>query len=365
MNYIGLDVHRNTTSVSVVKNGKEIRSLEIATTDESIRAVLRAIPGPKSVAVEEGVFADWVYRLAQASVEKVVICNPKWNRLVSEAEDKDDPVDAYRLALLLWMNQLRPVQHPSREGQKFKEAVIAYWQAHTDLTRAQNRLKFQFLRRGIPVEGDGLYRVAGREAWGQRFEQAWGDPSLVESLWRQADFFRRQKAERLKMIRGLSSPFREPIRSIQSIPGVGPIVAMTLVALLADPFRFANKRRLWKYCGLSVRCKTSAGKRLGRKKRSREGNPLLKGVLGIAAQAALRSKDNDLAHYGAQLENEGLGAAGIRRSLSRKIAVLAVTLWKKKERFRNGRACRPAESVRPDDGDVKPPEAAAPLSFRP
>lgn len=49
MNYIGLDVARNTTSVSVVKKGKEISSFEIATTEESIRAALAAVPGPKSV----------------------------------------------------------------------------------------------------------------------------------------------------------------------------------------------------------------------------------------------------------------------------------------------------------------------------
>lgn len=335
MNYIGLDVHRNTSSMSVVQNGQQIASFEIVTTEEAIRAALQAIPGAKCLAVEEGIFADWIYRLAQPSVQKVVVCNPKWNRLVSEAEDKDDPVDAYRLALLLWMKQLHPVGHFGPEVQKFREAVIAYWQANTDLTRAKNRLKFQFLRRGIRADGDKLYRLQGREAWLNQYKQAWGDPSLVESLWRQMDFFRRQKAQRLKSLRRSSSPFREPIRCVKSIPGVGSIVAMTVVALLADPWRFPNKRKLWKYCGLSIRGKKSGKKPLGRKKRSREGNPLLKGALGIAAQAAFYSKGNDLAEYGAQLQKEGLTAAGIRRTLSRKIAVLAVTLWKKKERYRN------------------------------
>lgn len=83
-----------------------------------------------------------------------------------------------------------------------------------------------------------------------------------------------------------------------------------------------------------------SGKWKGRRRRSREYNRMSKGVLGIAAQAARRSQDNELALYGAYRQAQGKIPSIVRRDLSRKIAVIAWSLLKKREAYRDqgGRA---------------------------
>jgi len=106
-------------------------------------------------------------------------------------------------------------------------------------------------------------------------------------------------------------------------------------AFLGDPGRFPNKRKLWKYCGLGLRYRRSAGKSKGRLRRSREYNRLLKGVLGIAAQATRRSRDNALVHYGELLRTQGKSPSIVRRTLSRKIAVIAWSLLKQQKLYQD------------------------------
>ncbi|MDA2932949.1 IS110 family transposase [Acidobacteria bacterium AH-259-D05] len=341
MNCIGLDLHCHTIEMSVVREGKEIFKLKVLTEEHRLREAISSLKGPKRVVVEEGLLADWCKRVLEPLVNEFVICDPRRNRLVSEAEDKDDPVDAYRLALLLWMGQLKAVYHGDVVLQKLKEAVMSYWQTSWDLTRAKNRLKNQWTRRGIRT-GRELYRESGYAQWREKLEAAWGPTELADSSFAQVSFLRHQKARRLKWLRQQARGYGKKMGWLQTIPGVGFIVAVTLVAFLGDPGRFPNKRKLWKYCGLGLRYRKSAGKYQGRRRRSREYNRMLKGVLGIAAQAARRSQDNELALYGAYRQAQGKSPSIVRRDLSRKIAVIAWSLLKKDQAYQEpgGRACR-------------------------
>ena len=115
MNCIGLDVHQTSTFGSVVREGREVFRFEVETQAESLQERIGQIKGAKRVAVEEGNLSDWCKRTLEGIVKEVIICDPRWNRLISEGEDKVDPVDAYRLGLLLWLGQLRPLYHANLE----------------------------------------------------------------------------------------------------------------------------------------------------------------------------------------------------------------------------------------------------------
>ena len=334
MNCIGLDVHCETVEMSVVREGQEIFKVQVPTEEGRLKEAISSLKGPKRVVVEEGVLADWCKRVLEPVVNEFVICDPRRNRLVSEAEDKDDPVDAYRLALLLWMGQLKRVYHGDAALQQLKEAVIAYWQSNGDLTRAKNRLKNQWTRRGLRA-GRELYREPGYAQWREKLEAAWGPTELADGSFAQVSFLRQHKARRLKWLRQQAGSYGKKIACLQSIPGVGFIVAVTFVAFLGDPARFPNKRKLWKYCGLGLRYRRSAGKSTGRLRRSREYNRLLKGVLGIAAQATRRSRDNALVRYGDDLQTQGKSPSIVRRTLSRKIAVIAWSLLKQQQSYQD------------------------------
>ncbi len=82
---------------------------------------------------------------------------------------------------------------------------------------------------------------------------------------------------------------REDARRLQEIPGVGPIIAATIVAETADIQRFKSARAFASYTGLVPRVRSSAGKaKLGHITRS--GPPGLRWALGHAIFASIRAK---------------------------------------------------------------------------
>jgi transposase len=296
---------------------------------------MERIKGPKRVAVEECNLSDWCKRTLEGVVNEVIICDPRWNRLISEGEDKVDAVDAYRLGLLLWLGQLRPVYHANLELQQLKEAVISYWQSSGDVTRAKNRLKSQFARRGLAVTDGRVYREEGFQGARQQLQESWGQTQIVDSLFEQLRFSRHQQAQRLRHLRQQQRSHLAVLRYLRTIPGVGPIVAVTFYAFIGDPWRFPNKRKLWKYCGLAVKHKFSSKRRKGHPRRSQQYNRRLKHVLGIAAQAALRCRDrNSLTQTAQLLLQQASGASAVRRTLSRKISVIAWSIMKDPQPYR-------------------------------
>jgi hypothetical protein len=88
----------------------------------------------------EGTSAAWLYDLLVPHVTKVVVCNPRENALLKSA-NKNDRVDARKLAELLRGGQLSPVYHGENGVRTLKELARSYLGITKDLTRVMNRLK--------------------------------------------------------------------------------------------------------------------------------------------------------------------------------------------------------------------------------
>ena len=77
------------------------------------------------------------------------------------------------------------------------------------------------------------------------------------------------------------------MRRLATIPGVGPITAATIQALVPDPGVFTSGRHFAAWIGLTPKMQASGGKeRLG--KISKMGNPTLRSLLVVGATAVLR-----------------------------------------------------------------------------
>lgn len=76
-------------------------------------------------------------------------------------------------------------------------------------------------------------------------------------------------------------------RRLATIPGVGPIIATALIAMVGDPKQFKSGRQLAAWIGLVPRQNSSGGKdRLG--PISKRGNPYLRRLLVIGNRSTLR-----------------------------------------------------------------------------
>ncbi len=80
---------------------------------------------------------------------------------------------------------------------------------------------------------------------------------------------------------------------LRQIPGIGPIHAMTILAEAGDLRRFRHHRQFLKFCGLDLATHQS-GQFRGQTKLSKYGNARLRRTFWMAAQVAIRQRDNSL-----------------------------------------------------------------------
>jgi hypothetical protein len=99
--YIGLDVHKEATTVAVRNAaGKLVMESIVETKARTLIDLLDGLRGELHVTLEEGTWAAWLYDVLKPHVRNIVVCNPRRNALLKESS-KDDRVDARKLSELL------------------------------------------------------------------------------------------------------------------------------------------------------------------------------------------------------------------------------------------------------------------------
>jgi transposase len=342
LKYIGLDVHQASISVAVMEeSGKVTMQSVIATRAASLLEFLAGLQGTLHVTFEEGTYSSWLYDLLVRRVSKVVVCNPRKNALLKKG-NKSDRIDARKLAELLRGKLLSPVYHGESSTRTLQELARSYTTITVDATRVMSRLKAIYRGQAIPYGGKKLYTRKHRQQWLQQLKQ----PGLLhraERLYQELDFLQqlRRQARQDLMLESQKHPVCERLRTI---PFLGPIRAAMLAARVQTPHRFRSKRQFWAYCGLGLETRSSADYQQleGELKRSRkkvlvrglnvDHNHDLKNVFKGAAMSASIFAGPLQDFYQERLAT-GIQPEMAQLTLARKIAAIALTIWKKGESF--------------------------------
>jgi transposase len=341
--YIGMDVHQATVSVAVMDSGgKVVMDSVIETKAATIVEFIHGLRGTLWVTFEEGTSAAWLYDLLKPHVAKVVVCNPRKNALL-KAGNKNDRIDARKLADLLRSGLLSPVYHGEAGVRTLKELARSYLTITKDLTRVMNRIKGLYRSWAIPCAGQKVFSSRHRSAWLKNLTEA-GVRRRAEWLYQQLDDLQplRREARRELLAESAKHPANALLRQV---PWLGPIRVALLIALIQTPHRFRTKRQLWAYSGLALQTrvsgeyrKTGAGQ-LQRGKRppalrglNENHNHELKAVFKSTATVASASTGPFGEFYAALLAT-GMRPTMARLTVARKIAAIVLTIWKKGERF--------------------------------
>jgi transposase len=78
---------------------------------------------------------------------------------------------------------------------------------------------------------------------------------------------------------------------LMSLPGIGPIIALTILAEAGNLRRFGHHRQFLKYCGFDL-AKSQSGVHRGREQLSKRGNARLRLAFWMAAVVAIRVREN-------------------------------------------------------------------------
>jgi transposase len=340
--YIGMDVHKETISIAVMKgDGKLVMESIIETRTSTILQFIEGVRGDLHVTLEEGTWAAWLYDLLKPHVTELVVCDPRKNALMKEG-NKSDKIDARKLADLLRGGYLRSVYHGENGMRTMKELARSYLTISKDLTRVMNRVKALYRSWGICCAGQQVYAPRHRSEWLNKIGET-GVRRRAEFFYQQLDALRvLHKAVRQDLL--AESRKHSATKLLREIPSIGAIRAALLLALIQTPQRFRTKRQLWTYSGLAIDTRDSAQHRFvdGQLQRSKKPQQLrglnqnhnhdMKAVFKSAATMA-SSGAGPFHDFYQGLLTKGMEPAMARLTLARKIAAITLTVWKKGAHF--------------------------------
>lgn len=310
--FIGADVHQSTTTLCVLNAQGERTDLRtLATSELALRSYLKGIGSPKGLVMEEGSLAQWLFLVLRDEVDDLVICDPYQNHLLKKGA-KNDAIDARKLAELYRAQMVSPVFHTDDQRMEVRKFATAYRETVQAMVRT--KLQHQAVLRRVGNQEENL-SVLEKKVLGLHEERL--------------EVYLGQKDQLEKELKYFSKRYPE-VQLLQSIPGIGPIGAMKLLATVVDPKRFATKHKFWSYCGLVRALRESGGQFYG-SNRGR-GNVEMKNVFKTAALACLQGQ-GPLKVYYESLREKGLAEHDARHAVARKIAAIVLACWKGKKRF--------------------------------
>jgi hypothetical protein len=317
--YIAIDWSiKNMSIARLTKNMNEPKVIDVPTNLSNLKDYLSSLNGNKILTIEETTSSQWLYVELFNYANKIVICDPYRNRLLTEGP-KNDKIDASKLSLLLKNGLLKEVYHTTDALYDLRMLVSSY----NDLVGAGVRLQNQ---------KSAIYRAENKS---HKKDSIRTKSRIKNFILTQIDddienYYTRKEEYEKEFERIISK--NNTLRNLKTIPGIGTISCVTILAHVIDPKRFRKTNNYLSYCGLVMHEKMSGGKSYG--KRVPRYSRRLKSVY---RSAALRSicYNNPIKDYYLYLINEKkLTDQKARNMIARYIAKISLAIIKNGNKYK-------------------------------
>ncbi|MCB1110561.1 MAG: transposase [Chlamydiia bacterium] len=315
--YIAVDwAHKVMAIARMTSKSERAKVFETQTDVRDLQLYLKKLQGKKILAVEEMHTSQWLYTELKPYVNELIICDPYRNRLLIDGP-KTDKIDAVKLCKLLRAGMMKPIFHSGDKFIYLRKLISAY----DDVVKAGVRLQNQ---------RSAIFRSTGKNV-GEKLDNALVK-FVLEGLEEGITRYETEKERYIEKIKSVGSQHKI-LRRLKTIPGIGPINAIKIAALVVDPKRFPSKGHFLSYCGLIKLEKMSGGRSYG-KKRPRYSRAM-KSVYKTAAVGAIREdKNNPIKKYFDYLINEkNYTEKHAKNAAARRIAILSLGVWKSEKNF--------------------------------
>ena len=284
--FAGLDVSVKDTSVCIVDEvGKIVRELKVASEPDALLAVLRNTAYRfKRIGLEAGPLSQWLFSaLAEADLPVICVETRHMRAVLKSQINKTDRNDARGIAQMIRVGLYRPVHVKTLRSQKLRMLLTHRKLLQSKAIAVDNDLRSTLRNFGLKV---GIVGVARFEA---RIRELVADLLDLAILVEPLLVVRRVLREQIAVLhRRLLAVVRddEVCRRLMTVPGVGPVVALTYRATVDVPVRFRKSKSVGAAFGLTC-SRDQSGERDRPGAISRCGDEMMRMMLYEAAQSML------------------------------------------------------------------------------
>jgi transposase len=306
--YVAIDWSKRVMAIARLTQGQKAPAVVERSADiRELRGYLDILHGTKIITIEETSCAHWLYLELRAHVDKIIVCDPYRNRLLSDGP-KTDKIDAAKLCVLLRSGLLKEVFHRDDQLYQLRCLVSAYQDIVQAGVRSMNQKTALLMAREIST----------------RCSEGTPMSFALMHLENSIALYEKTKAEYQKQFATLCRN-NALLQAQTKLPGIGVIGAVKIVTTVVDARRFPRDAHYLSYCGLVKLVKESGQRSYGT--RSPRFNRTLKSVYKTAAVVAI-SGNNPMREYYDYLLKRGTAEHNARHAVARQIAKVSYGMMK-------------------------------------
>ena len=289
MHYVGLDVHKKTISYCIRRaDGELVREGVIAANRVAVSEWMVDLPEPCTAGTEATMFTSWLYDHLTSAGMPVRVAHSAMLKAIVAGKRKNDTLDARKIADLLRCDYFPECHMVSRDLRERRQALRYRNLVVRQTVRMKNRMSSLMMETGLQYNKKKLHQKRYFHSLLEALRPDMPDslPELLGYNREAIEFLSRMDKRILESLRK-DAVIRERVERLTSIPGVGPVVALTWVLEIGEVSRFSSIKKVISYCGLCGAEISSAGKQQ-RSPISKQRNKHLQSVLVEAAKLAPR-----------------------------------------------------------------------------
>ena len=335
--YAGIDVSLETSSICIVDgSGAVLRELKAESEPEALAAALSGTGlAFARIGLEAGPMSQWLHAGLRAAGLPVVLLETRHLRAATRTMPvKTDRTDARAIAQMVRTGWFRAVHVKSELSQELRALLTARKLLVGKLRDIDNGIRGLLRGFGLKVGtvGERAFSGRARELAADRASVA----AAIEPLLQVREVLLSER-ERLHRLVLLATRDDAVCRRLMTVPGVGPVTALTFCSAVDDPARFSRSRAVGAHFGLTPRrYQSGETDRVGHI--SKQGDGLARQALYEAANVLLTrtSRWSSLKAWGMAIAKR----SGMRRAkvaVARKLAVVLHSMWRDGTDFRWGK----------------------------
>jgi transposase len=285
--YMALDIHREYILVGAWNAEKDwVLTPRRVSTEKFPEWAKKNIRSGDIVVLETTTNVWTTYDIVAPLASRVLVANAAEVGEIANARVKTDKEDIKRLLKLLVGGIVPEVWVPPTLVRELRAFVSYRHRLVKTSTMIRNRLQSLLHKHNLQLSEAGLLD--------QSWWEAQKNDSALEKMQIRQELTLLQEVEKLKVAvdeelqrQSTSATWGKPALQIMQLPGVGFIIAMTVLAAIGDISRFENAKQLVGYAGIGAGVHDS-GKTHKEKKITKKGRRELRWAMVEAAWRAVR-----------------------------------------------------------------------------